>query len=366
MSNVIPFAQAPVPAYVSAFFTPEDSNVTAKQTIPGLSFRGKNFRISLDGEETLITNREGDPVTTIPVVVLDQVPNRSRVFYEGQYTAGDNKPPRCSSVDGVRPDASISEPVCSTCAKCPNAVKGSKITAANKQTTACVPVKRIVLVPAGKLDFAALLARIPQTSMWDKNNQENEAKGWYAWDQYLDFLKSRGVTHLAQVVTKIKFDARMEYPKLLFSADRWLTQEELAVVQARWKSDEVGDLLYGRNLAPATYDEDAEDGMNTAQQAPAQQAPAQQAPAQDAPNRPRRTRTQQAESPQAPAQQAPAQQAPAQQSSATAAAFGSMDDAEAPDQQAPAQQAPAQQAPAQQAPATSNSGMSSLLSGWDD
>ena len=64
-----------------------------------------------DDKEDVVTDREGNPAPTIKVVILDQIKKNSRSFYEGQYVAGENKPPRCSSVDGITPDASIAEPM---------------------------------------------------------------------------------------------------------------------------------------------------------------------------------------------------------------------------------------------------------------
>lgn len=356
MSNIIPFGQGTVPAYVSSFFTDDDSNIAAKMTIPALSFRGKVWRIVLDDKEDVVTDREGNPAPTIKVVILDQIKKNSRSFYEGQYVAGENKPPRCSSVDGITPDASIAEPIASACASCPNAVKGSKITAQGKPTTLCSTNKRVAIVPAAKLDFPALLARLPQTSNWDKNTEKSE---WKAWAQYMDFLRASGVTNTVQVVTSIKFDHSVEYPKLLFKADRWTTPEELQVLSQRWKSDEVRDLLFGNQTPP-----DTDDGYDApeAPEAPAAQAPAPQAaPAQQAPAAPSRARKPREA---APAQQAaPAPQptpAPAQQA---APVTGALWDEE------PADPAPAPQAapaPAATAPATSNAGLSSLLGSWDD
>lgn len=182
MSNLVPFAQAPVPAFFAGAFAPEDSNIISAAPLPTLSFRGKAWRISVDGQETLITNKEGDPSSSVTVIILDQLKKRSRVFYEGQYVTGENKPPRCSSIDGVTPDADIENPCSATCAMCPNAAKGSKVTPAGKADTACSVLKRLALIPAARPQFSALLCRLPRTSLWDKDNKENEAKGWYVWD----------------------------------------------------------------------------------------------------------------------------------------------------------------------------------------
>lgn len=362
-TQVIPFAQAPVPAYISQVFAPEETNITTAVPLPTLSFRGKTWRIGLDGTETVVMNKDNEPASTVTVVVLDQIKARSRVYYEGQYVAGENKPPRCSSIDGIKPDADVAEPCAATCASCPNSVKGSKVSPSGHPTTACSATKRLAVVPASAPEFKALLLRLPQTSLWDKENKENEAKGWYAWDQYMDFLKARGVTHTAQVVTKVKFDHRTEYPKLLFSATQWVDGEKLPGLRDRAMSDEVRDLLFGRVDAPPTDDVPAT-GAQAA--APVQeQAPAQAQPA--APTRTRAPRTAAAK----PAAPPPAQE----QAPAPAAAASGEDDGEdegmivTPAAQAAATATAAASTPAAAAPAATagaNPQLASLLGNWDD
>jgi hypothetical protein len=142
----------------------------------------------------------------------------------------------------------VKEPCAATCASCPNAVKGSKITESGKQTTLCAPFKRVAIVPSANIgSHVPMLLRLAQTSVWDKDNGENEAKGWYAWDQYLDMLRARGAKHTATVETRVKFDSRMAYPKLLFSASRWLNPEEATAVKSLLaeREKEVADILTG-------------------------------------------------------------------------------------------------------------------------
>jgi hypothetical protein len=64
--------------------------------------------------------------------------------------------------------------------------------------------------------------------MWDKDNKENENAGFYAFDQFMDFIKTKGVDHTARVIMKIKFDSRTSYPKLLFKAHAWTPAEAVA------------------------------------------------------------------------------------------------------------------------------------------
>jgi len=130
-------------------------------------------------------------------------------------------------------------------------VKGSKVTDNGKETTLCSVFKRLVVVPLSDLKCKPMLLRLAQTSMWDKNNEENEAKGYYAWDQYLDMLRARGATHTGVVATKIRFDSRMAYPKLVFAASRWLEAEEIEEVTPLFDSEEVDALLNTSEAAAA-------------------------------------------------------------------------------------------------------------------
>ncbi|MDN7537019.1 hypothetical protein [Burkholderia cenocepacia] len=255
MSDIIPFAATgvmAVPAHVAALFD-ADSNIAPRVTINQLSYKGKVWRRIVDGEETKLTrkNADGDtePVPIVGLVVLDHNKGRSRAFYEGDFVDGENKAPRCASMDGIKPDAGIAEPISKTCASCPNAVKGSKITDNGKQSTLCSANKRIAVVPAAPAALKThpvLLLRIAQTSVWDKNNP-HEAQGWYAWDQYLDMLRARGAKHTAAVETRVKFDLDKPYPKLLFTAARWLNEDEAKAAKQRCEdsADEIAKVLNG-------------------------------------------------------------------------------------------------------------------------
>lgn len=259
-SAVIPFdhkgaAKAELPAHLAAVFG-EDGNITPRITINQLSYRGKTFRRVVDGEEVAITKLDPDtqdrvPVQVVNVVILDHNKSRSRAYYEGEYEEGKNASPKCFSGDGVKPDESVTEPVCATCAQCPKAVKGSKTTPQGKAVTACAPYKRVAVVPTASLltqgGHVPLLLRLAQTSVWDKDNP-NEGEGWYAWDQYLDMLRARGAKHTAAVETRIKFDLAVAYPKLLFSAARWMNPDEAAAIKIKLEADKdaIAGILNGK------------------------------------------------------------------------------------------------------------------------
>ena len=253
MNNLIPFNMAPVaagklaiPAHILAAQQDDSSNITARASIPQLRFKGKVWTVDMAGDQNMLTAADGEtPLAIVKLVVMDTNPNRSRAYYEGAFDPEKSAAPRCYSSDGVRPDADVKEPCANTCASCSMSVKGSKVTDNGKASTACTAFKRIAVVPSTQLDFEPLLLRLPQTSVWDGNNSENEQKGWYAFDQYLKFLAERGCTHTKYVVTACKFDPQQAYPKLLFKAEGWLEASDLAIVNARIadKSEEIGAII---------------------------------------------------------------------------------------------------------------------------
>ena len=95
------------------------------------------------------------------------------------------------------------------------------------------------------------------TSDWDKESPDQAQQGWYAFQNYVEWLKSRGVTHTCAVVTKMKFDSNANYPKIFFAADRWCTPEELAIVNPLSKNEDVLALLTN------TYTPAGADGVRT-------------------------------------------------------------------------------------------------------
>ena len=249
-NQVVPFlgsTQVAMPAHIAQNFNEEDNNIADKLSIPQLRFKGKQWSITMDGEQTVLTRKgeDGDePVPVVKLIILDMNQHRSRAYYAGAYDPERNSPPDCASSDGIHPDASIAEPQCTACATCPMAAKGSKITDTNAAGVACSSFKRLAVTFAHKPDFGPLLLRLPQTSLYDKDNKEQEAKGWFAYDQYLDFLRARGVKNTAAIITKVKFDPSVDvsYPKLLFSADNWISAEAVPVIK-QVKADKAEDIL---------------------------------------------------------------------------------------------------------------------------
>lgn len=277
------FQPGAVPAHINAFLGDQDANTSlGGVTVPSLSPQGKVWTISLDGQKTKLEKRDNDgeivPVGVMKVVILDFAKRRGRAYYEGAYDPDKESAPLCWSDDGITPDNTSPQLQSKKCAECPKAVKGSKVTDQGKAITACSQHRMLALVPANKLDFTPLRLKIAITSDFDKQSvgaAANTAAGWFAFSNYLDYLKSVGVTHTAAVVTKMKFDPNAAYPKILFAADRWLQPDELAIVGPMTKNEDVQKLL-GGTWTPAgpdgTLKDDTTTGAGKGVPATAQQA----------------------------------------------------------------------------------------------
>ena len=241
--------QTAVPAHLQAFAEELGTNITERGTTPSLSYGGKVWTISLNGEKTKLVkrNEDGDeePRQIMRVVILDFAKRRGRTYYEGSYDPDKVGAPICWSDDGLEPHASVAEPQCKTCAACPMSAKGSKVTDNGKAVKACSEHRMLAVVPAGQLDFTPLRLKLAITSDWDKQSPDMEASNWFAFSNYTDNLKVRGVAHTAMMVTKMKFDPTADYPKVMFSPDRYLDEEESATVLPLVKSAEVASLISG-------------------------------------------------------------------------------------------------------------------------
>lgn len=238
-----------MPAYIASFFGDESNTENARITVPSLTYEGKTWTISLNGEKTKLvrTTDDGDtePLSTMRVVVLDYAKYCGRAFYEGAYDPAKPGKPLCWSDDGIKPHISVEAKQSDTCESCPMSIKGSKINDNGKEVTACSRHRMLSVVPAHDLSFTPLRLKIAQTSDWDSKSPQLAAQGWFAWSNFVKYLNTRGSPHTARFVTKMRFDTNVAWPKIVFAHDQWLPEEQLNVTRVLSKSDNVKALLGG-------------------------------------------------------------------------------------------------------------------------
>ena len=223
-----------------------------------LSPRGSKWRIKYKADENMITDADGDPKSTIELVIIDAPPHISKTYYAAGYTEGSVEAPDCQSIDGIVPDPASTSPQSKSCATCPHAQFGSRITANGKKGKACNDSLRLAVVPAGDIingNFGgAMLLRVAATSI-------------AGFVQFNDLLKSNGMSFRA-CVTRIGFDPDASYPKLVFKRGRDLTEDERDnVVEMYSRTEALSRIL----SEPAQPRDDDDDGQAQTQKAPPQQ-----------------------------------------------------------------------------------------------
>lgn len=232
------------------------ANIKPPVTVPSLAYTGKVWTVVANGERTPLMKRDADgdeaPVQVLRTFILDYAARRGRAYYPGTYDPAATAAPTCWSDDGEKPHEAVEDKQSKTCASCKWAAKGSRIADNGKATTACGQHRMLAVVLANKPDMQPLRLKLAITSDWDKN-EENAAQGYFAFQQYTNFLTGRGVNNTAKVVTKMRFDPAVAYPKVLFSPDRWATAEEVAAFKPRLGTPEVTSLLAG-TYTPAGVD----------------------------------------------------------------------------------------------------------------
>ena len=234
MATQVAVNQMQVPAHIAARIaarqqgTLQASGITSAIVsgdgfqYPKISIRAGRYRLVEDGVETVVG-------TTLDVIVVGANPRESRIFYGKAYDdSANNVRPDCFSNDGIRPDPSVANPVANGCANCPNAVLGSKMTPAGKQTTLCGKQRHLAVVPAADPEKVYGLS-IPVSGLTNLR-------------EYFKELQNYGVEP-QEVVTELGFDDKVSFPKVTFKkSDKgggYVPAKSMPRVDAIVASDEV-------------------------------------------------------------------------------------------------------------------------------
>lgn len=207
-----------VPAHIAARIAArEASGQTSAVTealagfpsIPRISIRGSRYRL-VEG------SAEETAGTELDVVIVGANPNTSKIFFEGDYDpdAGEVMP-TCQSANGKTPDASVENPVCESCAQCPNNVLGSKITAKGSKSKICGDVKYIAVVPAAD-----------PSKVYSMNISIMAMKPLRMYSQS---LANYGIV-AEEVVTHLGFDDTASYPLVTFTRGEFVSEKGLVAI----------------------------------------------------------------------------------------------------------------------------------------
>lgn len=243
-----------VPGFIKQSFEGKRNDDLYKSSAPPtLVFRGKVWRYAMKGEEVDVVDADGQPLPTIEVVLVKANGFPTKQYYPGAYVEGSSTPPTCWSFDGVAPDGMVEDKQSSACATCKWNAIGSKINEATGAKGKACGDKRRVVVVSPDFKVGPLLLSLPPTSAYDRKNEVNEAKGWYALAQYGDFLNKHGIPYYG-MVTRLGFDSRTAFPKLMFKGVRFLSEQEYAKVLELQEDPAVLDLLGRPTAAPEGED----------------------------------------------------------------------------------------------------------------
>ena len=190
-----------------------------------------NKRISIDGRafRKFVGGKEVSVNTDISmnVIFVKMSHDASRTFYNQQYKKGVKLSPACWSSDSKTPDAEVTSPCASTCAECPNSVKGS---GQGGTGTACRLSWRTAVVLPNDPNGDVYQLVLPATSAFGK-----EENGRWPFRPYVQMLANNNVS-AGRVITKMEFDVNSSVPRLLFSPVSSVPRESRDAILSQSKS----------------------------------------------------------------------------------------------------------------------------------
>lgn len=288
MSNVIPFNQAPLPAFMQQFAGAADVNNAASAGIGG----GESYNhISLKGGRFHVIRKGYQPQTlelfALNVIIVHANPGVTKAYYDTKWNPNQEaEAPACASDDGITPRADSQRPQCNACAACPQNQFGSKINPeTGAESKACTDKKTIAIVTPGQEGGEMLRLQIPTNSLKD-------------FGAYLRGLPN--VPYYA-VVTEITFDTTASYPKIKFRPVAYISEQAAPIIMQRHNSDEAK--AFAGVAGAAAVRQRAAPQQPALAAPPAYLQPQNQIPVQQIPQQPV----------QQPVYQQPVQQAPVQQ-----------------------------------------------------
>lgn len=199
-----------------------------KSGVNRLSIRGGVFRKVVNGQE--VGELDG---RSINIVIVKTSPV-SRMYYEGQYVAGQASAPACWSADSGsgKPAENVPSDTrqSKTCFDCPQNIKGS----GQGQSRACRYQQRVAVMLAdaeGNLRSNAVYQlSLPATSIFGDDKKK------MGLQTYAKLIEAQSAP-LGAILTELRFDTDSSTPKLLFKPVRILSEPELQLALAAQKDE---------------------------------------------------------------------------------------------------------------------------------
>lgn len=173
----------------------------------------------------------------LDVIFVGANSNNSKVYYPNGYDPEESAAPACWSDNGIAPSERVAAPRCETCAACPNNVIGSRMTPNNKPAKACSDSRRLAVILADNPNGPVYELRVPPASL------KNMANAFRTYNQ-------RGIK-IETMIWQLTFEMDAEYPKILFNATGWITEQHVPIVRKLLGTPEVAALV-GSDDKPRT------------------------------------------------------------------------------------------------------------------
>lgn len=245
MTQIIPFEAASLSTNVSSLFKIERLGSVPSTSFPVISIKGKVFTKVQGDDRVLITKPDGDgePASSIEVIIVNRNPNRSKVYYDSGYVEGTDAKPTCYSNNGIQPEADAQTPQAKKCATCQHNQWGSRVTDQGSKAKACADSQRLAVAPVGMVNDPMLI-RVPATSL-------------KALDQFGDAVVKRNLPY-QMVALKIGFDYTVAHPALTFKPIGLIDDATAMKVAEIAKSDVVQQII---GIIPVPHEEAADEPL---------------------------------------------------------------------------------------------------------
>jgi len=190
------------------------------------SLTTRRIQTSINGTFKRVVNGEqiGNAVRgEINVIIVSALPKVSRVFYAEKYDPdGEATLPNCWSNLGDKPESAAADPQSTSCATCPQNIKGS----GGGDRRACRYQRRISVLVEGDDSGDVYQFNVPSKSLFGKGTGNV-----HPFESYIKFLIANGESP-DNVVTNVSYDANAEGMELLFTPVRNVTDEEYEMIKS--------------------------------------------------------------------------------------------------------------------------------------